>query len=796
MLLRNLKLSWRSLLRNKTFSLINIFGLTLGLTSCIIIGIYVYHELSFDKFHRNHARIYRINKTLNEKGKLPQKDGITPGPLSPALEKEAASIAYAGRFRPWFNDMLVSADTIKLKLKDVAYADQSFLRIFDFPLIAGDVNSALLNPNTAIITESTARKYFGYSNPMGRKMVTLNDIPVTISGIAKDPPANSSVQFTMLISWPTIEAPANTNYFFWMNSWTTNVVYSFVLLKKGSSIANASRIISSTLHSHMDEKEFTFQTYLQPLDKIHLESADIFYAEQFRTNNGRIVYALLMIAGLILLIASFNFINLTTAGALSRAKETGVQKVLGAKPWQLVIRFFTETSLLLVVSLAFALILTTSLLPFFNSLASTQLSVSILWRPQVVAWILILLLSLCVLPGLYPALFLSRFRSADVFRNIIKAGKDVWVRKALVSVQYSFSLLLIIATIVVQKQTRFLNTKDLGFDKEQVLVIQIANTHLEQHIKGFISALKAEPAIQSVTATNRVPGQSFNGYGVIPEGYSLNDHIMANVLETDAEFAKTYNISVIQGRYFSPVMATDTNRAVIINETMANQLHWKDALGKKFEVYEETKGTIIGVVKDFNFSTLRENIRPLAIILRNNPLYLSIKLAPHNVQESVNKIGGIWKKYDQENPYEYFFIDEQLNHFYETDIRLLRALTIFSLLAICIASVGLFGLSLYAARQRVKEIGIRKVLGAPVFSIVRLLSRDLVSLVLISALIAFPLAWWSMNSWLQDFAYRIKISWMLFLVAGLSVFIMALLTVSINAIKAAMANPVKSLRTE
>jgi putative ABC transport system permease protein len=796
MLLHYLKLSWRNLGRNKMFSLINIFGLTLGLTSCIIIGIYVYHEVSFDKIHRNHARIYRINKTLNEKGKLPQKDGITPGQLSPALEKEASTIAYAARFRPWFNDMLVSADTIKFKLKDVAYADQSFLKIFDFTLASGDRSSALSIPNTAIITESTARKYFGNANPIGKKMVTLNDIPVTISAVAKDLPANSSIRFDMLISWPTVTAAANANYFFWMNSWTTNVVYSFILLKEGASVENTNRIISRILHAHLDEKEFTYQTFLQPLDKIHLESADIFYAEHFRTNNGKIVYTLLIIAGFILLIASFNFINLTTACALGRAKETGVQKVLGAQQWQLVIKFFTETSFLLFLSLFMALMLTSSLLPLFNQLANTELSVSILWQPRIIIGIFILLISLNLLAGFYPSLFLSRFRSTDVFRNIVKAGKDAWIRKILVSLQFSLSLLLIIATIVVQRQTHFLNTRNLGFDKEQVLVMQTANTHMEKHMKEFMEALKKDAGIRSMTVTNRVPGQSFNGYGVIPEGFALSDHIMANVLETDVDFAGTYNIPLAKGRYFSSDLPTDTNQSVIINETMANQLHWADPVGKKFEVYEETKGTVVGVVKDFNFSTLRENIKPLAIILRNNPLYLSVKLSPKNLQESISHINRAWKQYDQENPFEYFFIDEQMNRFYETDYRLLHVLTIFSTLAICIASIGLFGLSLYSTRQRIKEIGIRKVLGAPVESIVRLLSLDFLKLVLIAALVAFPIAWWTMNTWLQDFAYRITLSWPLFLIAGLSILMMALLTVSINAVKAAMANPVKSLRTE
>ncbi|MFI5153238.1 MAG: ABC transporter permease [Chitinophagales bacterium] len=796
MLYHYLKLAWRNLSRSRIFTLINIFGLTIGLTSCVVIGLYVDNEMSFDRFHANHSRIYRINKNLNEKGKQSQKDGITPGLLAPALEQEASGIAWAGRFRPWFNDMLVSHDTIRIKLKDVCYADESFLKIFDFPLIAGNSKTALSLPNTAIITESTAKKYFGHSNPIGMKMITLNDIPVTVSGIVKDPPANSSIQFTMLISWSTVTAPANTNYFFWMNSWTINVDYTFVLLKENVSPEKMNQTISRILHAHLSETEFTYQTWLQPLNDIHLNSSNIFFSENFRSNNGRIIYALLIIAAFILLIACFNFINLTTADALGRAKETGVEKVLGAGRWQLLGKFFTETTLLLSISLGLALILTSMVIPYFNQLANSSLSMSSLAEPRILSALFIMLITLSFAAGLYPAFFLARFRSTDVFRNIIKAGKDVWIRKTLVTMQFALSLLLIIATLVVQHQTKFLNTKDLGFDKDQILVMQIANTHLEGRTNAFIAALKNDPSISDITVTNRVPGQSFNGYGVIPEGYTLNDHIMANVLETDVEFAKTYNIQITKGRYFSAAMPSDTNNAVIINEAMAKEVHWKEPVGKKFEVYQETKGTVIGVVKDFNFATLRENIKPLAIMLRNNPLYLSIKMRQKNIQTSIDRIQTQWKLFDKENPFEYFFIDEQMNHFYESDIRLLRVLTLFSSLAICIACVGLFGLSMYSTRQRTKEIGIRKVLGAPVSDIVGLLSRDFIKLVMVATLVAFPLAWWVMNNWLQDFAYRIRISWTIFFFAGLAVMLIALMTVSFQAIRAALANPVKSLRTE
>jgi putative ABC transport system permease protein len=505
MFYHNLRLAFRNLRRHKTFSFINILGLSIGLASCITIGLYAYNELSFDKFNSNHGQIYRINKITNEKDKQAQHDGITPGQLAPATPREIPEVVAATRFRPWFTEMLVSYDTVHLKLDDVAYADPSFLKMFSFPLLKGDPNKALTEPSTAIITETTARKYFGRVNPIGKTLITLNNIPVRVTGVAKDVPNNSSLQFTMLISWATVEAPANADYFFWMNSWTTNVAYTFVQLKPNADPVAAGNKISSLLHSHFAEKEFQYRTYLQPLDDIHLKSADILYTEHFHTNSGKIIYTLLIIAGFILLIACFNFINLTTAGALARAKETGVQKVLGASQSQLIKKFFSESFLFCTVSLAAAVMIVSVILPFFNELANSEISMGLLLETKTAAALAALLFMLSVIAGLYPAIFLARFKSTDVFRNVIKAGKDRWLRKSLVTIQFALSVLLIVSTIVVNKQMHFLGTKDLGFNKDQVVVLQLANTGLEPKSKEIAAALKQNPNILSVSVSNRVP---------------------------------------------------------------------------------------------------------------------------------------------------------------------------------------------------------------------------------------------------------------------------------------------------
>lgn len=796
MFYHNLKLAFRNLWGHKTFSFLNILGLTIGLASCIIIGLYAWTELSFDHFHKNHSRVFRINKITNEKGKRAQKDGLTPGQLGPALENEIPGVAAATRFRPWFSEMLVSYNEIKLKLKDVSYADASFLEIFDFPLSKGDKATALREPFTAVVTEETAHLLFGNSNPIGKTLITLNDMPVKITGVTKNIPSNSSIQFPMLISWSTLTASSNADNFSWMNSWSAQVSFTFVQIKEHTDPILTGNKISSLLHAHFPEKEFEYTTYLQSLNDIHLNSEGILCAAQFRTGSSTIVYTLIVIAIFIILIASFNFINLTSAGALGRAKETGVQKVLGAAQAQLIRKFMGESFVLCLFAFLLSCGVVVSALPFFNELANSNLSARLLLQPASILALLLLLVLISVIAGLYPAVFLSKFKTTDIFRNVIKAGRGAWLRKSLVATQFALSILLIVATIVVNRQVHYLAAKDLGFNKEQLIILPLANTNLANNPASFIDALKSYPGIIDVTATDNIPGQGFNSYGVVPERHTVGEHLLANVLKADANFASAYGIQLTRGRFFSPQFPADTNNSIVINEAMARYINWKDAVGKQLEIYEEMKGKVIGVIKDFNFASLRENIQPLAILLRNEAQFLSVKVKPGSARASLDHVTATWKQFEPKYPFDYFFMDEKMNQYYQSDIRLLNVLAIFSGIAICIACMGLFGLSIHTARQRVKEIGIRKVLGASAAQVALLLSADFLKLVFIAAIIAIPVAWWTMNNWLQGFANRIDISLSVFLIAGLLASFIALFTISFQAIKAAMANPVKSLRAE
>ena len=796
MFYHTLKLTLRNLWRHKTFSFINITGLTIGVTCCILIGLYVYNEFSYDKFHSGYKNVYRINKVITEKNKQAQLHSITPGKLVPSIKASIPEVQYATVFRPLSSEMLVSYDTLRFKLEGVTYADADFLNVFDFPLIKGDPQNVLKEPYSAVISESVAKKYFIDENPIGKTLTTLNDIKVQITGVCKDVPQNSSIHFSMLISWATTTAAANADYFSYMNNWATQVNYSFVKLKTGSDPAHVSGKITNLLHTNLPNRVMEYKPYLQRLDEIHLHSTDVFFAEYFKSNSYKIILSLVVIACIILLIACFNFINLTTAAALGRAKETGVQKILGARQGLLVRKFFGESFMLCTLAVLLSLVAVVLLLPVFNKLADANIRNELLFTPMIIGGLVSLLIVISVLAGLYPAIFLSQFRSTDVFRSIVRTGKNVWVRKSLVTMQFALSLLLIVGTIIVQKQIRFMMTKDLGFDKEQILVLHLGDTGLENKGNELTAALLQDPGIESISLSNRVPGHTFRTYGIIPEGHTEDEHMMAGMLETDTEFPRTYNISMKEGRYFSSQMPTDTTDAIVINEAMVKYLGWKDPVGKKFEIQGKRTGRVIGVIKDVNTSSLKEAISPLAIILKPNPIYLSAKLKPGATKTSLAFAQQKWKQFEKVYPFDYFFLDERLNKFYVSDRQLLNVLTLFSVIAICIACMGLFGLSIYSTRQRAKEIGIRKVLGASITGITILFSKDFIIMILMAAVIAFPVAWLLINKWLEDFAYRVEISWWMFAIAGIAVLLIALVTVSFQAIRAAIANPVKSLRTE
>ena len=796
MLKNDFKFALRNLAKNKIFTLINLAGLALSLVCCILLGLYAYAEMTYDQFHPKHDQLFRINKVVTETNKTPEKHSITSGSLAPELLKEVPEIEYAVRLRPWFNEMVVRHENTQQKFSDVVYADADFFQVFGFKLLRGDRKTALSQPNTAVITEAKAKLFFGNTDPLGKTLVVLNETPVTITGVVEDAPYNSHLKYELLVSWGTTTTGANLEYFSWMNNWITQVVHTYVLARKDADLQLLESKIAAVFNKNLPERKEQYKHYLQPIDQAYLGSADVKFTESFKSNSDKIVYVLIGISIFILLIACFNFINLSTVAALKRIKEIGMQKVLGAARRQLIVKYFTESSLVCAAAFVLALLLISWLMPAFNQLAHAQLALSQLFEPKILGTLFAFFALVSLMAGLYPAFFLTRFQAIDVFKSGSKMGRSVWLRQTLVVTQFTLSTMLIIGMIVINGQINYLVKKDLGFDQEQQVIIQLTDTGMEPKAKGFVSVLENFEGIEKLSLSARVPGQGYMGFGIIPEGFSEKDNLMAGIGQSDVNYTSTYNIPMVQGRFFSKDFPSDTFNSIVINEAMVRYLNWNQPLGKKFEIMGERKGVVIGVMKDYNVASLRESIQPAAFILKDNPLYLTIKIKTGRIKETLAFVENTWKRFESKHPFGYYFLDERLREYYVSDIRLLKVISIFAGLAIFIACLGLFGLATFTAETRTKEIGIRKVLGASVTSVVALISRDFLKLILLSIVVAAPLAWYGLSQWLEDFAYRIEIRWWMFLLAGVLALGIAFLTIGFRSLKAALANPVQSLRSE
>ncbi len=788
-----LKIAGRNLLRNKLFSLINVIGLALGMACCMLIALYVNTEWSFDRFNPNIDRVYMVNKVVSEPGKNAQKDALSPGAMAPELEKVFPEVEKAVRVRPWFTDMLISYGTTKNKVADVIYADAAVFEVLGFKLLAGNPKNALVDPQTAVISEEVAHLFFGNENPIGKTLMTLNDIPVTITGIVQNQPKNSHLPYKLFISWATTTAQANAPNYSWMNNWLTQVLFTYVLLKEGASADGLAGKLQAVLTKNLPERAHEYQLYLQSLSDVHLKSSDVQFTEAFVISNEQSLYLLVIIAFFILFIACFNFINLSTSRSLERVKEVGVRKVLGAYRKQLHWQFFGESFLLCITAVFIALIIIKLCLPAFNQTINSSINPSFWQSPIFIIQVAVLTLLVSSLAGIYPALHLSNYSALAALRQVYRTGKGAWLRKGLVITQFTLSIMLIIGTWTVSRQTNYMLTEDVGFDKAQLVTLPFTNP--DQHPKAFMASIKSYVGVIGVTASNRVPSMKLNGYGIIPEGYTKADHLMANTLEIDHNFYSTYNIKPVEGRTFLGELASDSGK-VVINQAMKQYMGWTKAVGKKIDIDGVMRGEVVGVVNDFHLGSMRESIAPLVMYLHDNPLYISVKVNPERMKQTLDFLKLQWASVDEKYPFEYEFLDERYARFYEKDSRLLDILQLFTGLAIFIACLGLFGLATFTAEQRTKEIGVRKVLGASIASIVTLLSKDFLKLVGIAIVLASPLAWYAMHRWLQDFAYRITIEWWVFVLAGALAVGIALLTVSFQSIKAALMNPVKSLRSE
>jgi putative ABC transport system permease protein len=802
------KTALRNLMKHKLISFINLFGLAVGLTCCLLILAFILNELSYDKYNANADRIYRVTRDFNN------QDGIVSLKLStiapafgPYLLNDFPDIQKMTRL--YGNGITPIRYREKLfNEPDVYFADENLFDVFTQKMVAGNPKTALADPFSIMLTEEMAKKYFGNDDPINKMLRFNNQFNLKVTGIYKGFPLNSHIHPNILISFNTLNDTAVYGAEHLRTSWGNNSFFTYLLMPEKYPVKNMIAQFPAFVDRHMphgnyngrDPSKFT-KLNLQKLTDIHLRSHTDYEAEP----NGDInrVYIFASIALFILLIACINYMNLSTARSALRAREIGIRKVIGARKKELIFQFLSESVIICWVALIIAILLTWGTLPWLNKISGQQIFISSLLKWQIIVPLLLTPFVVGILSGIYPALFMSSFQPIKTLKGLFKTNGGISFRKVLVVAQFAISIVLIITTAVVFQQLDYMQKKSLGFDKDRMLIISYS-TDVNKQYDALRTELLKNSSFKNVARSSRIPsGRLLDNMGA----YTLSGDSMQptstdiKYIAVDYDFIPTYNIPLLAGRNFSREYGTDT-ASFVLNESAIKALGWKtvqNAVGKDFK-YGPQKGHVVGVVSDFHFESMHQQIVPLIMVMQpesyapfNNA---SIKIAGNNISPALDHLERTWRKILPETPYQFNFLDERFDKLYQSEQKQGTIFVVFACIAIFIASLGLFGLSAFAITQRFKEIGVRKVLGANVAGIVALLSKDFLKLVMIAAIIAFPVAWFAMHNWLKDFAYRISIQWWVFVLAGILAALIALVTVSFQAIKAATANPVKSLRTE
>jgi putative ABC transport system permease protein len=771
-----LKITLRNLKKNKIYSFINISGLAIGIACCILIVLWVQDELSYDRFHENAENLYVATFSNGSK--------VTPTALSGFLKDEYPEILHTSRFRNIGVNLLKYKDT-EIVEPDGIMADPEFLNMFTISFLRGDPKTALNDPNSILISQQVASKFFSTEDPLHQTMTFDSSEELKVTGVFDNYPPNSHIEFAYILP-----LAFSRNWSFNLNTWDVNNIRTYIQLQAGMASQSVDTKISDVVEKHRPQDQRAL--HLQPITRLHLNP--------FNNTGGTLMYVYLFtsLALFILLIACINFINLTTAKSSSRAKEVGIRKTVGACRTNLIRQFFGESLLLTTLASGAGIGLVVLFLPIFNNLTGKTFTWEFMTRQTIALGIFTIILLTGIIAGGYPAFLLSRFQPAKVMKGQLKIRlSGGLLRKVLVVVQFSLSILLILGTLTIFRQVHFLRESSVGFDRENILFFDIGS-RFRQNIDTIKSDLLTNPDILSVTLVNIAPYRWNSNAGIGDVHWEGKTHQQVKMVWTsvDYDFLKAFKLKMAQGRFFSKEYSTDISEAYVVNQAAVRAMEMEEPIGKELKIWD-SRGRIIGVVQDYNFESLHEKIIPMAMRIDPNGHYQAcVRISPHNIPDSLAFLEQKWKEIYPEYPFMYRFLDDTIQNQYRSEQTTGKLVTIFTLLAIFISCLGIFGLSSYTAEQRTKEIGIRKILGASVSSVVRYVSKEFVILVLVANIVIWPLAYFLINQWLTSFAYRVDIALWTFVSTGISILLVSLLTVSWQIIRAATANPVDSLRYE
>ena len=791
-------ISWRSLQKHKFYFGINLLGLILAITCSLLAIVYINDEFQFDRQHTEGDQIYRLYKRyINVPEGVDHLTYETSGMMGITMKEEYPEVEDFVRVLPWWHKVTLSYKKTNITSENLYFADANFFNVFDFDVVEGDASSFLEVPSSIVLTESLAKKIFNEENPIGKTVLSLGYNKYKVTGIIKDPPRQSSFEFEALISWSTTEPGRGPLNWSWMNNWLAQGIYTFVKLSKDASPSILVDKLPEMMNRHFEERADQYFLKLIPLEKMHLYGDHIRGSERMNSGSITFIYTLGFSAFLIFLIASVNYINISLSRSTRTQSEVGIRKVMGSTRRQLAERFISETFIYSFLASIISLFLIYLLLPLVNNVSGKELPFNTFLTANALLYIIGFIVGTSLLVGLYPAFVLSSPPLSTILKSSSGQVSSTagWLKKILLSLQYAISVFLIICTVTIIKQIQFLENKPLGFDKEQVMILNVGN-EVGNKADLLEEELLKHPNIISISTSRSTMGDGSYSTTVIPEGY--NDELNTRIFGVDQEFFETFNIKTVLGRTFLKGSLADSNQ-LVINEAMAEFMGWDDPIGKHIRFSEDSPGIpIIGVIEDFHIHSLATNtIEPMLIYLDTQTnWYTAVKIGNGDMKETISYVSDTWDKFARRTPFDFHFIDDWFNDQYKKERKMLRITTIYSIISIILCTLGLYGLTALHLQHRMKEISIRKVLGAPVSSIIAMMNKQFLLFIFFSFIVAIPLAWYFVEDWLEQFAYRISLDIQPFTISTITIVILSSLVVSILALRSASVNPSTNLRSE